>query len=35
MTYLWEVLLEGNYIRTVKNLAEEGVELLGYSLMTN
>lgn len=33
MKYLWEVLLEGNYIRTVKNLAEEGVELLGYSLL--
>lgn len=29
---LWEHLMLDSYIRTVKNMAEEGSELLGYSL---
>ncbi|MGN2613391.1 hypothetical protein ACTFQ6_16755 [Aliivibrio fischeri] len=33
MNHLWQILLQGDYIRTVKNLAEEGTELLGYSLL--
>ncbi|MDD9178153.1 MULTISPECIES: hypothetical protein [Aliivibrio] len=33
MNYLWQTLLDGHYIRTIKNLAEEGTELLGYSLL--
>ena len=33
MNHLWQILLQGEYIRTVKNLAEEGTELLGYSLL--
>ena len=31
--YLWQTLLDDHYIRTIKNLAEEGTELLGYSLL--
>lgn len=30
---LWETILADNYIRLAKNTAEEGVELLGYSLL--
>ncbi len=33
MGYLWQTLLDDHYIRTIKNLAEEGTELLGYSLL--
>lgn len=33
MNYLWLTLLDDSYIRTIKNLAEEGTELLGYSLL--
>lgn len=32
MHQLWEHLMLDGYIRTVKNMAEEGSELLGYSL---
>ena len=32
-TGLWENLLGDNYNRWVKNAAEEGIELLGYSLL--
>lgn len=30
---LWQTLLHEHYSRSVKNLAQEGVELLGYGLM--
>ena len=30
---LWQAILENNYNRWVKNAAEEGVELLGYTLL--
>lgn len=30
---LWQVLMGDNYIRQVKNSFEEGIELLGYSLL--
>lgn len=30
MGVLWKALLEGGYARTAKNIAEEGVELIGY-----
>lgn len=30
---LWETILAGNYVRLAKNTVEEGVELLGYSLL--
>ncbi|MDO6705615.1 transporter [Photobacterium sp. 1_MG-2023] len=30
---LWQTAMQDNYVREVKNLAEEGVELLGYSLI--
>lgn len=30
---LWQTLLHEHYSRSVKNLAQEGVELLGYALM--
>ena len=32
-TALWEVIMEEKYFRSVKNAAEEGVELLGYGLL--
>jgi hypothetical protein len=32
-TGFWEHLLENNYNRWAKNAAEEGIELLGYTLM--
>lgn len=32
MHQLWQHLLDADYIRTVKNMVEEGTELLGYSL---
>ncbi|KFX20418.1 hypothetical protein N6P31_13620 [Pectobacterium betavasculorum] len=32
MTLLWGTLMDGGYIRTVKNVAEEGAELFGYTL---
>jgi hypothetical protein len=31
-TVLWEAILESDYNRWAKNAAEEGIELLGYSL---
>jgi hypothetical protein len=31
-TKLWEAILEADYNRWGKNAAEEGIELLGYSL---
>ncbi|GAB6260239.1 hypothetical protein L4174_006290 [Photobacterium sp. CCB-ST2H9] len=33
MSELWQTAMQDNYVREVKNLAEEGVELLGYSLI--
>lgn len=33
MSELWEQIMQENYIRSVKNLAEEGVELMAYSLI--
>ena len=33
MGVLWQAAMQENYIRTVKNLAEEGLELLAYSLV--
>lgn len=33
MSDLWQVLLGEHYIRGVKNVVEEGVEILGYSLL--
>ena len=33
MGELWKTILADNYIRTAKDTAEEGVELLGYSLL--
>ncbi|MCG7587258.1 hypothetical protein MHN01_16625, partial [Photobacterium sp. OFAV2-7] len=30
---LWQGAMQENYLRSVKNLAEEGVELLAYSLI--
>ncbi|MGR5061501.1 hypothetical protein [Photobacterium sp. DNB22_13_2] len=30
---LWQGIMQGHYVRGVKNLAEEGVELLAYSLI--
>jgi len=33
MGELWEAILADNYIRLAKNIAEEGTELLGYSLL--
>ncbi len=32
-TVFWEALMEERYFRSVKNAAEEGVELLGYGLL--
>lgn len=32
MNQLWGTLMEEGYIRTVKNVAEEGAELFGYTL---
>ncbi len=32
-TRFWETLLEGDYNRWAKNAGEEGIELLGYSLI--
>jgi hypothetical protein len=32
-TSFWKALLEDDYIRTAKNVAEEGIELLGYSII--
>ncbi|MGV3346502.1 hypothetical protein ACGVWS_12440 [Enterobacteriaceae bacterium LUAb1] len=32
MGTIWQHLMAENYVRTVKNMAEEGCELLGYSL---
>jgi hypothetical protein len=32
-TVFWEVLMEERYFRSVKNAAEESVELLGYGLL--
>ncbi len=32
-TRFWETLMEDRYFRSVKNAAEEGVELLGYGLL--
>lgn len=32
-TTFWEAVMEENYFRSVKNAAEEGVELLGYCLL--
>ena len=32
-TIFWEALMEDNYLQSAKNAAEEGVELLGYSLL--
>ncbi|ROR08866.1 hypothetical protein EC836_105296 [Erwinia sp. JUb26] len=32
MNELWQHLMPGDYHRTVKNMAEEGSELLGYTL---
>ncbi|ATC15247.1 transporter [Escherichia coli] len=32
MHYLWETLLKDNYMRTVKNIVEKGMEMFGYSL---
>lgn len=34
MNALWENLMLDGYNRVVKNMAEEGCELLGYSLCT-
>ncbi|WP_053062498.1 hypothetical protein [Photobacterium aquae] len=33
MSELWQALMGDNYIHSVKNLAEEGVELLSYTLI--
>ncbi|ELR67624.1 hypothetical protein C942_01554 [Photobacterium marinum] len=33
MSDLWQSIMQDSYIRPVKNLAEEGVELLAYSLV--
>lgn len=33
MGEVWQGIMQGNYIRPVKNLAEEGVELMAYSLI--
>ncbi|MBV7261627.1 hypothetical protein Q4491_07825 [Photobacterium sp. 2_MG-2023] len=33
MGEIWQTAMQDNYMREVKNLAEEGVELLGYSLI--
>ena len=33
MSELWKIILADNYIRQAKNTVEEGVELLGYSLL--
>ncbi|QUM75613.1 hypothetical protein HWV00_04835 [Moritella sp. 24] len=33
MGELWETILADNYVRLAKNTVEEGVELLGYSLL--
>ncbi|MDA0407363.1 hypothetical protein O7R08_15595 [Vibrio alginolyticus] len=33
MSELWQGIMQENYIRSVKNLAEEGVELMAYSLI--
>lgn len=33
MGEIWQTAMQENYMREVKNLAEEGVELLGYSLI--
>ncbi|MGF1732794.1 hypothetical protein [Photobacterium kasasachensis] len=33
MSDLWQGAMQENYLRSVKNLAEEGVELLAYSLI--
>ena len=32
-TIFWEAIMEENYVRQVKNAAEEGIELLGYTIM--
>ncbi len=32
-TTFWETLMEERYFRSVKNAAEEGIELLGYALL--
>jgi hypothetical protein len=32
-TVFWEALMEQNYLQNAKNAAEEGTELLGYSLL--
>ncbi|NAW65846.1 hypothetical protein CAG70_02855 [Photobacterium halotolerans] len=33
MGEIWQAAMQDNYVREIKNLAEEGVELLGYSLI--
>ncbi len=33
MESMWQHLMSDHYIRSVKNLAEEGTELIGYSLI--
>ncbi|WP_299018141.1 hypothetical protein [uncultured Photobacterium sp.] len=33
MGNIWQTVMHDNYIRAVKNLAEEGMELLAYSLV--
>lgn len=33
ITSFWEILLGDSYNRTARNIAEEGVELLGYSII--
>ncbi|QUJ68491.1 hypothetical protein KDD30_05080 [Photobacterium sp. GJ3] len=33
MGELWQTAMQDNYVREAKNLAEEGVEFLGYSLI--
>ncbi|WP_037034021.1 hypothetical protein [Rahnella sp. WP5] len=32
MNMIWKVVMQGEYVRTVKNIVEEGTELMGYLL---
>jgi hypothetical protein len=32
-TAFWEAVMEEKYFRSVKNVSEEGIELLGYSII--
>lgn len=33
MGYFWELILHNGYVRVAKNIAEEGVELIGYGFV--